>query len=39
MTTKRYAFDVQLLTIGNIFDVQITEAPVDITLKDGFKCY
>jgi glycosyltransferase involved in cell wall biosynthesis len=37
MLVKRYAFDVELLTIASLLDMQIKEMPVEINLDRGFK--
>jgi glycosyltransferase involved in cell wall biosynthesis len=34
---KRYAFDVELLTIARILNLRIKEMPVTLTLTNGFK--
>lgn len=37
MLVKRYAFDVELLTIASVLKMQIKEMPVEIKLDRGFK--
>jgi glycosyltransferase involved in cell wall biosynthesis len=37
MLVKRFAFDVELLTIASLLDMQIKEMPVEINLERGFK--
>lgn len=37
MLVKRYAFDVELLTIASLLKMQIREMPVEINLERGFK--
>jgi glycosyltransferase involved in cell wall biosynthesis len=37
MLVKRYAFDVELLTIASLLKMQIKEMPVEINLDRGFK--
>jgi glycosyltransferase involved in cell wall biosynthesis len=36
MTVKRYAFDVELLTIAKLLELRINEVPVNITLNRSF---
>ncbi len=37
MVVKRYAFDVELLTIASLLDLKIKEMPIDINLDHRFK--
>jgi hypothetical protein len=37
MLVKRYAFDVELLTIASVLKMQIKEMAVEINLDRGFK--
>jgi dolichol-phosphate mannosyltransferase len=36
LAVKRYAFDVELLAVANLFDLKIVELPVNIKLKASF---
>ena len=37
MFVKRYAFDVELLTIATVLNLKIKELPIDINLDHRFK--
>ena len=37
MLVNRYAFDVELLTIASILNLNIKELPIDMTLNRRFK--
>jgi glycosyltransferase involved in cell wall biosynthesis len=37
LAVKRYAFDVELLAVANLFDLKVVELPVNIKLDASFK--
>ncbi|KFM22233.1 dolichyl-phosphate beta-glucosyltransferase protein [Marine Group I thaumarchaeote SCGC AAA799-B03] len=37
MLTKRYAFDVEMLTVSSLFNCKVGELPIKINLNCGFK--
>jgi dolichol-phosphate mannosyltransferase len=37
ISVKRYAFDVELLTVANLLDMKILELPANVILEPGFK--
>ena len=37
LTVKRYAFDVELLAVANLYGLKVVELPVDIKLDAKFK--
>ncbi len=37
LAVKRYAFDVELLTVANLYGLKVVEQPVNITLEAKFK--
>jgi hypothetical protein len=37
MSVKRYAFDVELLTIASAMNLKIRELPIEITLDHNFR--
>ena len=37
ISVKRYAFDVELLTVANLLDLKIKELPANVKLESNFR--